>query len=1252
MTRITSHWLLAGGVCLCLCSPAQCATLPFGQVIAGSIISAAQSNSYTFTANANDVVDFTIAVTSGNLGPKINLYSPTGQLVSYNYNGNPFGCSSGSTLEMNNVSLAAAGTYTVIIADCGDTNTGAYLISAQRVNNPSGSAPMPFGQVLTGSINSATQSNSYIFSANAKDVVDFTVVVGSGKISPKIDLFTPTGALLSYNYNGNPFGCSAGTTLEMNTVTLPTTGTYVVLVADCSDTNTGGYSIFAQRTNNPAGPANLQFGGQPQTGTISSVAQSSAYTFGATAKDVVDFTVAVSSGKLSPKIDLFSPSGALLSYNYNGNPFACAGGGTLEMNNVTLPATGTYTVLITDCTDTNTGNYNLSAQCFGVCMGPAPPPATCDFTLAPLNQLIPATAGTGNIGVLTEAGCPWTASTNGSFLTIASGSSGTGPGTVQFSATANTGAASRSGTLSIGGQTATITQTGSAPLLLLSPTSISVQWRQQSPLPTAIPLSVYTTASELNFTAAASSSGNWLAVSPASGGAPATVIVTVNPAALQPGSYQGSVTVTAPTANPSSQAFTVSLTVLAAGSPTLSVSVKTLTYAFAQGAPAQQQRILISNSGGGTLSYQTSATTDSGGNWLTVTQDGAGATASAPDPLTVNVDPGGLAVGTYTGRIIVNADTTQTIGVVVTVSASQPAILLSQTGLTFTAVVNGGIVPPQSFGILNSGTGLMDWSVSSSTISGGSGWLSVTPNAGNTDASSLTVPLITASVNPANLAPGQYSGQIQVTSTTANNSPQFVSVILNVLPAGSNPGPLVLPTGLIFTQAVGGAPAGPQAISVSNLTGAAETFATGKLTNDGANWFSVTPGTGTAAPTQATTLMVSVSSAGLTPAIRQGVLTLLFQDGSVRTVNVLYLLANGGVSSNSISGPRPLAAGGSCAPTKLLPLVTSLGSQFTVPAAWPNTLGVQVVDDCGNPDVSGTVIASFSNGDPPLPLISLKNGNWTGTWQVRNSNAPLIAVTVTADNATLGLSGSISVSGSLQSSANAPVIEAGGVVNAASYSASAPLSPGTMIAIFGSNLTNGTASASTLPLPSQLSGTLVTIGGQPAPLIYAGGGQVNAVIPYGLPVNAQTQVIVRQGNAYTSPEPIVLSAANPAIFTESANGNGQGVIIRPDGNYAQPGTPANAGDEIVIYSAGLGATSPGATAGVAATASPLETVEAPVSLTIGGQSARVDFAGLVPGFTGLYQVNAAIPSGVHGDTLPVVLTAGGQPSPAVTMAVQ
>jgi len=60
-----------------------------------------------------------------------------------------------------------------------------------------------------------------------------------------------------------------------------------------------------------------------------------------------------------------------------------------------------------------------------------------------------------------------------------------------------------------------------------------------------------------------------------------------------------------------------------------------------------------------------------------------------------------------------------------------------------------------------------------------------------------------------------------------------------------------------------------------------------------------------------------------------------------------------------------------------------------------------------------------------------------------------------------------------------------------------------------------------------------------------------------------------------------------------------------------------------------------------------------VGVTIGGQAAPVTFSGLTPGYAGLYQVNAVVPSGITtGDAVPVVLSVAGQTSPPVTIAVR
>jgi uncharacterized protein (TIGR03437 family) len=58
-------------------------------------------------------------------------------------------------------------------------------------------------------------------------------------------------------------------------------------------------------------------------------------------------------------------------------------------------------------------------------------------------------------------------------------------------------------------------------------------------------------------------------------------------------------------------------------------------------------------------------------------------------------------------------------------------------------------------------------------------------------------------------------------------------------------------------------------------------------------------------------------------------------------------------------------------------------------------------------------------------------------------------------------------------------------------------------------------------------------------------------------------------------------------------------------------------------------------------------------VTIGGQSAPFLFAGLSPGYVGLYQVNVQFPTGVpSGNAVPVIVTTAGLNSNTATIAVQ
>jgi uncharacterized protein (TIGR03437 family) len=180
------------------------------------------------------------------------------------------------------------------------------------------------------------------------------------------------------------------------------------------------------------------------------------------------------------------------------------------------------------------------------------------------------------------------------------------------------------------------------------------------------------------------------------------------------------------------------------------------------------------------------------------------------------------------------------------------------------------------------------------------------------------------------------------------------------------------------------------------------------------------------------------------------------------------------------------------------------------------------------------------------------------------------------------------------------------------------------------------------------------LGDRSLPLLFVSKGQLNVQVPFGLPANTQHQISVRRGQELSVPETITVADALPGIFTKNSGGTGQGLIFRSRDNVlAEPGTPATAGEVIVVYCTGLGAvTSPVESGNASPSASPARTA-GDAGLTIGGKKAEVVFSGLTPNSVGLYQINAIVPEGVTpGDAVEVTISSAGQTSPIVTMAVR
>jgi uncharacterized protein (TIGR03437 family) len=579
-------------------------------------------------------------------------------------------------------------------------------------------------------------------------------------------------------------------------------------------------------------------------------------------------------------------------------------------------------------------------------------------------------------------------------------------------------------------------------------------------------------------------------------------------------------------------------------------------------------------------------------------------------------------------------------------------LVTSQTGLTFRAAQGSGAQPAQTVAVL-SPTDTIPYTVSVQTFTGGN-WLTATPSSA-TSVPGSTSTRLAISANAAGLGATDYYGKVTLTPTDGVHPPVAIAIVLTIVPAGAIAAPGVTPAGLVFLGRTGTSPA-PQTLTIANVTSNSLPFSSSAV--QGTAFFDYTPKTGTIGPGQTITLTVTPAAAALLAGVYRGSIKFSFADGSSQTVDVLLVLpATGPAGSQTIeeSWFRHATTSTGCTATKLLPVLSSIGAGFSVPVAWPTPLLVQVVDDCGTAIDSGSVIASFTNGDPPLSLVNIGGGMWSATW-VPQRNAARTTIRADAQTVTPTLSGTVLVSGQSSTNPKVPVVPAGGVVSSGDYIGSP--AQGLLVSIFGTALADGLLTNSQTPLPTQLGSTSVSISGISVPIVFVSDSQVNVLVPYELAANSPRQLIILRGAAISVPVPITVFDNQPAILATAGNGLGQGHIYKVDssGNQtlADSSSPAKAGDILVIYSVGLGQVNPPVQSGDPASFTQLSQITGAAAVTIGAVSAQVLFAGLTPGFAGLYQLNVVVPSGLTpGNATPVTVSVNGRSSPgAIVMAVQ
>jgi uncharacterized protein (TIGR03437 family) len=228
---------------------------------------------------------------------------------------------------------------------------------------------------------------------------------------------------------------------------------------------------------------------------------------------------------------------------------------------------------------------------------------------------------------------------------------------------------------------------------------------------------------------------------------------------------------------------------------------------------------------------------------------------------------------------------------------------------------------------------------------------------------------------------------------------------------------------------------------------------------------------------------------------------------------------------------------------------------------------------------------------------------------------------------------------------NGPFYTAASIANSAA-SVAGLYAPNTLVTIYGQNLGTITRAISSVDiragmLPTTLSGSgvRVLINQIPADIYYVSPGQVNLLIPTILVAGPATVQLEFDGRA-GPPVQIVLGDAAPAFFQQDGT-----TVLATHGDYSlvTADSPARGGEEIVLYSTGLGATIPAAIPNqIPVTAASLASMQ-DFQVLLNGVAIdprNIAYAGVVPGYAGLYQVNVILPPDAPAN--PEIRVAAGQ----------
>lgn len=571
-------------------------------------------------------------------------------------------------------------------------------------------------------------------------------------------------------------------------------------------------------------------------------------------------------------------------------------------------------------------------------------------------------------------------------------------------------------------------------------------------------------------------------------------------------------------------------------------------------------------------------------------------------------------------------------------SLAQPAfgqarLRLSSTTVGPISIATGANGSPQLIEAYNVGTGNLNLTFSSNAT-----WLTATVGAQRPcqiAPVSLCLP-ISLALNTSTLPRGLQTAVLTVRDPNAIDAPQYVSVSVQL-------GGGVPDTAFLYVPPTAGA---SDAVRFSTNS----VLFTSRSTAAGGDWLDIAyEGAGSFNFVQP----YSISGRYL-PGLAEGT-----YNGSVVLQNSAFNADNKTVQTRLVVTSQPIAVAG---PDRISLRVAQGSAAQVINIGVANrgrgTLNVtettaQATNGTGW--ISSARSTAFSGVGVTLTPAALPPGTYRGTVGISTNaiNAPSLSIPVTMEVV----------------ASPTPDISFDGIRNNATFGSDEPLGVGAIAALFGEFLGDGISVSPGAPLPTTLGGLRVLVNDRPAPLYFTSSGQINFQIPLDAIGGSAVFQVEKNGVRGNRVSATIVPNA-PRILLWSSFAPTYGIIVNAtDGSLPLPSgvnvpgytsRPAGRGDTLVIYAIGFGQTNPSVQSGAASPTSPLAQlqnvfVQFGFLDFLGSDLVRTPaaFAGLTPGFVGLFQINVQIPSNVRvAQDLDVTIDYNGQLSNRAKIATR